>query len=63
MPPPPDRPDPSDSADPKMRFLRGLTAEVITSRALGSARAGGSPVNRHGVLGVCLGHELIAAEL
>ncbi|MFF9218843.1 anthranilate synthase family protein [Streptomyces viridosporus] len=55
--------DPSDTADPKMRFLRGLTAEVITSRALGSARAGGIPVNRHGVLGVCLGHELIAAEL
>lgn len=43
--------DPSDTADPKMRFLRGLTAEVI-----GAGR-------RHGVLGVCLGHELIAAEL
>ncbi|MEV5545091.1 anthranilate synthase family protein [Streptomyces sp. NPDC052309] len=42
--------DPSDTADPKMRFLRALTAEVI--------RGG-----RHGVLGVCLGHELIAAEL
>ncbi|GGW90660.1 phenazine-specific anthranilate synthase component I [Streptomyces malachitofuscus] len=42
--------DPSDTADPKMRFLRALTAEVV----------GG---NRHGVLGVCLGHELIAAEL
>ncbi|CAL9425540.1 Isochorismate synthase MenF [Streptomyces sp. enrichment culture] len=42
--------DPSDLADPKMRFLRSLTAEVI--------RAG-----RGGVLGVCLGHELIAAEL
>ncbi|MER7867185.1 anthranilate synthase family protein [Streptomyces cellulosae] len=41
---------PSDTADPKMRFLRGLTAEVIAG-------------NRHGVLGVCLGHELIAAEL
>jgi phenazine biosynthesis protein phzE len=33
-----------------MRFLRELTAEVIGD-------------NRHGVLGVCLGHELIAAEL
>ncbi|WP_210587349.1 anthranilate synthase family protein [Streptomyces sp. GESEQ-35] len=43
--------DPSDLTDPKMSFLRGLTAEVI--------RGG----NRHGVLGVCLGHELIAAEL
>ncbi|MFE0177062.1 anthranilate synthase family protein [Streptomyces sp. NPDC059002] len=42
--------DPSDLADPKMRFLRSLTAEVIGE-------------HRHGVLGVCLGHELIAAEL
>ncbi|MEU0075186.1 anthranilate synthase family protein [Streptomyces sp. NPDC006332] len=42
--------DPADTADPKMRFLRALTAEVIRE-------------NRHGVLGVCLGHELIAAEL
>lgn len=33
-----------------MRFLRELTAEVIRG-------------HRHGVLGVCLGHELIAAEL
>ncbi|WP_306336141.1 anthranilate synthase family protein [Streptomyces sp. KL118A] len=42
--------DPSDLADPKMRFLRALAAEVIGS-------------HEHGVLGVCLGHELIAAEL
>ncbi|MCX4991495.1 anthranilate synthase family protein [Streptomyces sp. NBC_00568] len=42
--------DPSDPADPKMRFLRALTAEAIRG-------------HRHGVLGVCLGHELIAAEL
>ncbi|MGC9438502.1 anthranilate synthase family protein [Streptomyces sp. WG5] len=42
--------DPCDPADPKMRFLRALTADVIRE-------------NRHGVLGVCLGHELIAAEL
>ncbi|GAA3495786.1 phenazine-specific anthranilate synthase component I [Streptomyces prasinosporus] len=42
--------DPSDTADPKMRFLRALTAEVIAG-------------HRHGVLGVCLGHELIAAGL
>ncbi|MGV9939208.1 anthranilate synthase family protein [Streptomyces sp. NPDC003401] len=42
--------DPSDLADPKMRFLRELTARVVGE-------------NRHGVLGVCLGHELIAAEL
>jgi 2-amino-4-deoxychorismate synthase len=55
--------DPADLADPKMRFLRELTAEVILPQALGSARAGGTPIHRHGVLGVCLGHELIAAEL
>lgn len=42
--------DPCDLADPKMRTLRALTAEVIAG-------------HRHGVLGVCLGHELIAAEL
>ncbi|MFI7411776.1 anthranilate synthase family protein [Streptomyces sp. NPDC049627] len=42
--------DPSDLTDPKMRLLRDLTAEVIRN-------------NRHGVLGVCLGHELVAAEL
>ncbi|HLL33060.1 MAG TPA: anthranilate synthase family protein [Streptomyces sp.] len=42
--------DPGDAGDPKMRFLRGLTAEVVRG-------------HRHGVLGVCLGHELIAAEL
>ncbi|MER6957339.1 anthranilate synthase family protein [Streptomyces sp. NPDC000618] len=42
--------DPSDLADPKMRFLRELTARVLRE-------------HRHGVLGVCLGHELISAEL
>ncbi|MDH6519649.1 phenazine biosynthesis protein phzE [Streptomyces sp. SAI-208] len=42
--------DPSDLDDPKMRFLRDLTADVVRG-------------HRHGVLGVCLGHELIAAEL
>ncbi|WP_432039725.1 anthranilate synthase family protein [Streptomyces cucumeris] len=42
--------DPGDTADPKMRFLRGLTAELVAG-------------HRHGLLGVCLGHELIAAEL
>ncbi|MFF9766480.1 anthranilate synthase family protein [Streptomyces sp. NPDC014636] len=42
--------DPRDGDDPKMRSLRGLTAEVVRA-------------HRHGVLGVCLGHELIAAEL
>ncbi|MBM4796154.1 phenazine-specific anthranilate synthase [Streptomyces sioyaensis] len=42
--------DPSDAADPKMRFLRSLTAELVAE-------------HRHGILGVCLGHELLAAEL
>ncbi|WP_327663741.1 MULTISPECIES: anthranilate synthase family protein [unclassified Streptomyces] len=42
--------NPSDLTDPKMRFLRSLTADVIRT-------------HEHGVLGVCLGHELIAAEL
>ncbi|CAL9400699.1 Isochorismate synthase MenF [Streptomyces sp. enrichment culture] len=42
--------DPSDAADPKMRFLRALAADVLRDHP-------------HGVLGVCLGHELIAAEL
>ncbi|GFH35074.1 anthranilate synthase family protein [Streptomyces pacificus] len=42
--------DPSDTGDPKMRFLRSLTAELLRD-------------HRGGLLGVCLGHELIAAEL
>ncbi|MCQ9182055.1 chorismate-binding protein [Streptomyces sp. IBSBF 2953] len=42
--------DPSDPDDPKMRFLRELTARLLRE-------------HRHGVLGVCLGHELIAAGL
>ncbi|MFF7973752.1 chorismate-binding protein [Streptomyces sp. NPDC007905] len=42
--------DPSDAADPKMRILRALAATLVREHS-------------HGVLGVCLGHELIAAEL
>ncbi|WP_333777487.1 aminodeoxychorismate/anthranilate synthase component II, partial [Streptomyces sp. IBSBF 3136] len=42
--------DPLDLADPRMRFLRDLAAEVVRG-------------HRRGVLGVCLGHELLAAEL
>ncbi|MFE4694091.1 anthranilate synthase family protein [Streptomyces sp. NPDC056749] len=42
--------NPGDTADPKMRLLRELTAELVRE-------------HRHGLLGVCLGHELIAAEL
>ncbi|MGW1839280.1 anthranilate synthase family protein [Streptomyces sp. NPDC002067] len=44
--------DPSDAADPKMRLLRSLAAELIGGRAADRP-----------VLGVCLGHELLAAEL
>ncbi|KIE24057.1 anthranilate synthase [Streptomyces sp. MUSC 125] len=42
--------DPCDLAAPKMRLLRELAATLIRE-------------HQHGVLGVCLGHELIAAEL
>lgn len=42
--------DPADTADPKMRFLRRLTADLVRGHA-------------YGLLGVCLGHELVAAEL
>ncbi|WP_240139136.1 anthranilate synthase family protein [Streptomyces sp. MUM 178J] len=42
--------DPTDAADPKMRLLRGLAGELLHG-------------HRHGLLGVCLGHELLAAEL
>lgn len=42
--------NPSDAADPKMRLLRALAAELVRE-------------HRRGLLGVCLGHELIAAEL
>ncbi|MBO0656624.1 chorismate-binding protein [Streptomyces triculaminicus] len=42
--------NPSDTADPKMRMLRELTAGLLRA-------------HHHGLLGVCLGHELIAAEL
>ncbi|MFF0053095.1 anthranilate synthase family protein [Streptomyces microflavus] len=42
--------NPGDLGDPKMRLLRELTAELVRE-------------HRYGLLGVCLGHELIAAEL
>ncbi|OEJ96599.1 anthranilate synthase family protein [Streptomyces thermolilacinus] len=42
--------DPGDGDDPRMRLLRGLAAELLAG-------------HRHPLLGVCLGHELIAAEL
>ncbi|MFF4493273.1 anthranilate synthase family protein [Streptomyces sp. NPDC001546] len=42
--------DPADGTDPKMRMLRSLAGELLAS-------------HRGGLLGVCLGHELLAAEL
>ncbi|MFI1399077.1 anthranilate synthase family protein [Streptomyces sp. NPDC020681] len=42
--------DPADAADPKMRFLRALAADLLREHP-------------HGLLGVCLGQELMAAEL
>ncbi|WP_327735066.1 anthranilate synthase family protein [Streptomyces nojiriensis] len=42
--------DPADPADPRMRMLRTLTADLLAG-------------HRHGLVGVCLGHELLAAEL
>ncbi|BAG22214.1 MULTISPECIES: phenazine-specific anthranilate synthase component I [Streptomyces] len=42
--------NPGELADPKMRLLREIAAELVRD-------------HRHGLLGVCLGHELIAAEL
>ncbi|MER7958990.1 anthranilate synthase family protein [Streptomyces sp. NPDC096030] len=60
--------DPSDAADPKMRFLRGLTADLVRDHRHGPARHPATtphrgPSGRPCLLGVCLGHELIAAEL
>ncbi|MFF0046032.1 anthranilate synthase family protein [Streptomyces sp. NPDC005498] len=42
--------NPADTGDPKMQLLREFAAELVRD-------------HRHGLLGVCLGHELIAAEL
>jgi phenazine biosynthesis protein phzE len=42
--------DPGDDGDPRMRMLRGLAARLLDG-------------HRYPLLGVCLGHELIAAEL
>lgn len=42
--------NPADAADPKMRMLRGLAGALLAG-------------HRRGLLGVCLGHELLAAEL
>jgi phenazine biosynthesis protein phzE len=42
--------DPRDTADPRIRVLRGLAARLLRD-------------HRHGLLGVCLGHQLLAVEL
>ncbi|MFG2235637.1 anthranilate synthase family protein [Streptomyces sp. NPDC048723] len=42
--------NPAEAADPKMRMLRALAADLLAG-------------HRHGLVGVCLGHELLAAEL
>ncbi|MCJ0868203.1 anthranilate synthase family protein [Streptomyces sp. AP-93] len=42
--------DPADFGDPKIRTMRELAAELLTS-------------HRGGLLGVCLSHQLLAAEL
>jgi phenazine biosynthesis protein phzE len=42
--------DPRDIGDPKMRVLRGLAADLVAAR-------------KQGLLGVCLGHELLTAEI
>ncbi|MEW2549189.1 anthranilate synthase family protein [Streptomyces sp. NPDC047002] len=42
--------DPSDTGDPRVRALRALAAELVGA-------------GKRGLLGVCLGHELLAAEL
>ncbi|WP_330330005.1 chorismate-binding protein [Streptomyces sp. NBC_00536] len=42
--------NPADPADPRMRLLRALARDLLAT-------------HRGGILGVCLGHELLAAEL
>ncbi|MGW7352799.1 anthranilate synthase family protein [Streptomyces sp. NPDC054784] len=56
--------DPRDAGDPKMRFLRGLARDLLPGgRTPGSGGHTGGDGHAYGLLGVCLGHELIAAEL
>ncbi|MCA1223181.1 anthranilate synthase family protein [Streptomyces sp. 8L] len=42
--------DPADRADRRIRIMRGLAADLVRAR-------------KRGLLGVCLGHELLMAEL
>jgi phenazine biosynthesis protein phzE len=55
--------DPADHADPKMRALRALARDLLGLDTAGAAAGRPGRVHAGGVLGVCLGHELIAAEL
>ncbi|MEV7614477.1 anthranilate synthase family protein [Streptomyces sp. NPDC089799] len=58
--------NPDDSADPKMCMLRALTADLLAGHPDGEGYGQGygrGPGPRHGLLGVCLGHELLASEL
>ncbi|MBF6046910.1 phenazine-specific anthranilate synthase component I [Streptomyces sp. NRRL B-1677] len=60
--------NPADAADPKMTLLRGLAAELLRGHRYEPARRPATtphrgPSGRTFLFGVCLGHELIAAEL
>ncbi|MFD7921758.1 anthranilate synthase family protein [Streptomyces sp. NPDC059740] len=51
--------DPRNTADPRIRGLRALAAGLLAGHRQGGGTAPGGAF----LLGVCLGHELIAAEL
>ncbi|MFC9269610.1 anthranilate synthase family protein [Streptomyces zhihengii] len=55
--------DPSDVTDPRMAFLRGLTRDLLTGHRPGALPPVPGTAARPSLLGVCLGHELLAAEL
>ncbi|GAA3370434.1 phenazine-specific anthranilate synthase component I [Streptomyces sannanensis] len=59
--------NPADVADPKMRVLRGLAADLLRGHRHGPARLPTTAPHRgpsgRALMGVCLGHELLAAEL
>ncbi|MGW0700479.1 anthranilate synthase family protein [Streptomyces sp. NPDC002867] len=60
--------DPADAGDPKMRLMRQLASDLLRGHRDGPARHPTTaphrgPSDHTFLLGVCLGHELIAAEL
>ncbi|MFI2369694.1 anthranilate synthase family protein [Streptomyces sp. NPDC018833] len=60
--------DPADAGDEKMRLLRGLAADLLREHRQGPDRNPTTTPHRGAsgrtfLLGVCLGHELMAAEL